>query len=91
MKYYVTKKEKSMSDHKTVITRGNPERKIVGYVGLTGNIILGLSSSMNSQNNCVLNPETGRVAPNGSAFIDELRGWREEDTIYEGDSVTIQF
>jgi hypothetical protein len=92
MKYYVTKKEKNMSNHKTVITRGQPKRKVIGFVHCDGRVILGFQyRHLPDQHNCILQPSTGIVTTNGGGYPETMGGYPEESTIYEGDSVTIQF
>jgi hypothetical protein len=93
-KYYVNnkEKEKTMSTNKTTITRGHPERKVIGFVHSDGRVILGFRSvRLADQHNCILNPATGIVATNGCGCPETMVGYSEENTIYEGDSVTIQF
>jgi hypothetical protein len=93
MKYYVTKKEKIMK--KTIkIKRSSPERKIVGYVGSSENLVIAFSSPLHHPQvkTCVLNPSDGSVRLNGTGSIEYISDhYKEEETIYEGDSITIQF
>jgi hypothetical protein len=81
-----------MSNHKTTITRGKPDRKIIGFVHLDGRVIFGFQNhKLPDQHNCILNPHTGIVNTNGSGRPEKMGGYPEESTIYEGDSITIQF
>jgi hypothetical protein len=91
-KYYIVEKEKTMSINKTTITRGQPERKVIGFVHCDGRVIFGFQNRhLPDQHNCILQPATGIVTTNGSGCPETMGGYSEENTIYEGDSVTIQF
>jgi hypothetical protein len=91
-KYYAIKKEKTMSINKTKITRGQPERKVIGFVHCDGRVILGFQHRhLPYQHNCILQPATGIVTTNGCGCPETMGGYSKENTIYEGDSVTIQF
>jgi hypothetical protein len=91
-KHYVVEKEKTMSNHKTTITRGKPDRKIIGFVHLDGQVILGFKNGhLPQQTNCIIHPRTGLVYTNGSGVPETMLGYSEKNTIYEGDSITIQF
>jgi hypothetical protein len=90
-KYHVNSREKTMPNHKTKITRAEKPRKIVGYVGSTGNLLLKLCG-FGTVNHCVVNLPSGKVDLGSYEPIEYLSPkYTEAETIYEGDSVTIQF
>jgi len=76
---------------KVKICRATKKRKVVGYLHKEGVVLPFKDNSGKGQKNVFLNLEEGFVTQNGIGEVGKMPYYSEEDTIYEGDSVTLQF